>query len=136
MVTITARYEGQLRCSAQHGPSDARVTTDAPVDNHGRGEAFSPTDLVATAFLTCTMTIMGLVAEREGIPLEGMTGEVEKNMATAPVRRIASLPLTIRVPGALTTAQRQQLEDAATQCPVCVSLHPDVERSIRFVYEG
>ena len=134
MVTITARYEGQLRCSAQHGPSDAALTTDAPVDNHGRGEAFSPTDLVATAFMTCTMTIMGIVAEREGIALEGMTGRVEKVMVADPKRRIGALPLTITVPGPLTADQRTKLENAARACPVCVSLHPDVDRSITFEY--
>ena len=95
MVTLTARYEGGLRCQAVHGPSGATLLTDAPVDNHGRGESFSPTDLVATAVGTCMMTIMGIVADRHGIDLTGMTAETTKQMSTSPPRRIVALPTRI-----------------------------------------
>ena len=133
MVTITARYEGDLRCTAQHGPSDATLTTDAPVDNHGRGEAFSPTDLVATALASCAMTIMGIVAAREGIDLRGTTASVEKHMAADP-RRIDRLPLTITIPAELDDTQRQKLEAAARSCPVAVTLGDRVDHTMRFVY--
>ena len=80
MTTITCRYDGQLRCQAVHAPSGCLLTTDAPVDNQGRGEAFSPTDLVATALATCILTILGITAERHGIALEGSEARVEKSM--------------------------------------------------------
>ena len=135
-VRINARYEGELRCAAQHGPSGASFATDAPVDNHGRGAAFSPTDLVAAAHLTCAMTVMGIVARRDGIPLDGMTGEVVKDMVQDPLRRVAAVPLVIRIPGRLTAEQKQKLEHAARTCPVGQSLRPDIARSIEFVYDA
>jgi uncharacterized OsmC-like protein len=136
MVEITARYEGQLRCHATHGPSGAGVLTDAPVDNHGKGEAFSPTDLVATALPTCMMTIMGIYAERHGISLVGMTARTEKEMTKTPPRRIASLRTVITVPIAADHPQREALENAAHTCPVHKSLHPDIDAPIEFVYRG
>ena len=134
MVTITAVYDGQLRCTATHGPSGSTLSTDAPKDNHGLGQSFSPTDLVATALATCTVTIMGIVARRDGIAIEGTKVTVVKGMANAPVRRIASLSITIEVPGKLTQEQRQKLEAAARSCPVHASLHPDIHAPITFVY--
>ncbi|MFM7109189.1 MAG: OsmC family protein, partial [Planctomycetaceae bacterium] len=91
MVKISTSYEGGLRCRATHGPSGTTLVTDAPVDNHGKGESFSPTDLVATAFGACMMTVMGIVAERHGVNLAGMTVETEKVMTAQPPRRIAAL---------------------------------------------
>ncbi len=136
MVEITARYEGQLRCNATHGPSGAHVLTDAPVDNHGKGEAFSPTDLVATALPTCMMTIMGIYAERHGISLAGMSARTEKEMTKVPPRRIAGLRTVITVPIAADHPQREALENAAHTCPVHRSLHPDIAAPIEFVYTG
>ena len=136
MVTITAVYEGQLRCTATHGPSGMQLSTDAPKDNHGLGPSFSPTDLVATALATCTVTVMGILARREGIALEGAKVTVVKTMVNTPVRRIASLPVTIEVPGKLTSEQRQKLEAAARTCPVHASLHPDIHAPLTFVYPG
>src|SRR5262245_13968228 len=118
MVTITATYDGDLRCTAKHGPSGNSVFTDAPVDNHGKGQSFSPTDLVATALATCTLTIMGIVARREGLDLAGMHVRVDKVMVTDPVRRIGRLPVKITVPGKLTNDQRRKLEAGARACPV------------------
>lgn len=134
MVQIHAVYEGALRCLVTHGPSGCTLQTDAPVDNHGRGEAFSPTDLVATALGTCMMTVMGIVAERHGIDLGGMRADVTKEMTATPPRRIRRLAVVLHMPSGLSPAQRQLLENAARSCPVHKSLHPDVEISITFSY--
>jgi putative redox protein len=129
MVTITATYEGDLCCTAVHGPSAARLQTDAPKDNEGLGRFFSPTDLVATALGTCVLTTMGIVARRHGIELKGATVRVEKHMQSAP-RRIARLPVEVRVAGTFTAEQRKLLETTAHSCPVHKSLHPDIEAPI------
>ena len=136
MVTLTSRYEGGLRCRAVHGPSGTTLVTDAPVDNHGKGESFSPTDLVATALGACMMTIMGIVAERHGLDLAGMTAETEKVMTAAPPRRIASLRTRIVVPLPADHPQRQALEQAAHTCPVHKSLHPEIDAAIEFAWTG
>jgi putative redox protein len=133
MVQIDVRYEGDLHCVAVHGPSQARLATDAPLDNHGRGESFSPTDLVATALGTCILTTMGIVARRHGIELQGAHVTVEKHMQDNP-RRIARLPCEVRVPGTYTDAQKQLLETTAHACPVHKSLHPDVDSPIHMVW--
>lgn len=133
MVTITATYEGSLRCTATHGPSGSVLSTDAPKDNQGLGASFSPTDLVATALATCMLTTMDLVARREGIALKGMRLEIHKHMAADP-RRIAALPTHITVPGELSAEQRQKLEATARGCPVARSLHQHVDQTITFSY--
>lgn len=134
MIEVTATYDGDLRCVATHGPSRSVLFTDAPVDNHGKGEAFSPTDLVATALATCMMTVIGIVARREGLELRGMHARVEKHMVTEPTRRIGHLPVRVSIPGKLTPEQRRKLEAAARSCPVHKSLHPDVSAPIEFTY--
>ena len=134
MVTIDVEYSGGLRCKATHGPSSQTLNTDAPVDNHGKGEYFSPTDLVATALGACMATIMGIVADREQIDLAGLKMTVTKEMTSKPPRRIARLGLQIHMPGGLTDAQKALFEDAAWHCPVKQSLHPDVETAIEFIY--
>lgn len=139
-VEIDIAYEGQLRCRATHGPSGDTLVTDAPVDNHGKGEAFSPTDLVATALGACLMTVMGIVAERNKLDLVGTTVHVEKHMVQEPVRRIGELRVRITVAAAqarlLSSVDRTKLEAAARHCPVHQSLHPDVKMPIDFVYES
>ncbi|MEY5027681.1 MAG: hypothetical protein RLZZ244_3209 [Verrucomicrobiota bacterium] len=135
MVRVEIEYQGELHCEAVHGPSQSRVGTDAPVDNHGRGEAFSPTDLVATALGSCMATIMGIVAQRHGIELRGMRISVEKEMAQAPVRRIARLTTRIVVPLGADHPKRALLEQAALTCPVHASLHPEVEKPVEFVWQ-
>jgi putative redox protein len=132
MVTIRATYEGDLRCTATH-PSGTELSTDAPKDNEGRGESFSPTDLVATALGNCAMTIMAIVGRRDGLDLTGMTSKVVKAMTKAP-RRIAAAPVEITVPGNLTPEQKATLEAAARHCPVAMSLHPDLDGRMRFHY--
>lgn len=127
MVRINLSYQGGLRCSATHEPSGNTIQTDAPLDNNGRGEAFSPTDLVASALGACMATVMGIVAERKGIPLEGMTIEVRKHMSEDAPRRIARLELDIHMPVSRSHPERKLLESAARGCPVHHSLSPDIE---------
>lgn len=134
MVKIEGRYAGQLGCEATHGPSGSVLRTDAPKDNMGRGEAFSPTDLVATALATCVVTTIAIFAQRRGFDVSSMTFRIEKHMATDPVRRIGSLPLTVVMPASLTPEQRELCERAAHTCPVKKSLHPDVKTEITFEY--
>jgi uncharacterized OsmC-like protein len=136
MVKISSTYEGGLRCCATHGPSGTVIVTDAPVDNHGKGESFSPTDLVATALGTCIMTTMAIVAERRGVVLDGMTAETEKVMTTSPPRRIASLKTRITIPLPADHEARSALEHAAHACPVHKSLHPDIDATLEFVWTG
>lgn len=137
-VEIDIVYEGQLRCRAAHGPSKTVLTTDAPVDNHGKGESFSPTDLVATALGTCMATLMGIVADRNKLDIAGTRVHVVKEMIQEPVRRIGTLRVAIRVPAEksarLSTDDRKKLETAALHCPVHKSLHPDIHTPIEFVY--
>jgi putative redox protein len=135
MVVITGRYTGDLRCEAVHGPSGNTLVTDAPVDNMGRGEAFSPTDLVATALGTCIVTTMAIFAQRRGIDFSSATFSVEKHMALEPVRRIGRLPVVIRMSATISAEHRVLLERAAHTCPVHKSLHPDIEAPITFAYE-
>ena len=136
MVKVSSIYEGGLRCRATHGPSGTTIVTDAPVDNHGKGESFSPTDLVATALGACMMTIMGIVAERHGLDLTGMTAETEKVMTAQPLRRVASLKTRLTIPLPADHPQRQLLEQAAHTCPVHKSLHPDIDAAIEFRWSG
>lgn len=136
MVRITSTYEGGLRCRAEHGPSGAVVLTDAPVDNHGKGEAFSPTDLVGAALGTCIMTVMGIVAARHDIELAGMRAETVKEMTQTPPRRIAALTTRITVPLPADHPHRAVLEKAGLSCPVHESIHPGIEAAIEFVWNG
>ena len=132
MVQISIRYDGDLGTTATHGPSGAVLRTDAPVDNMGRGESFSPTDLLATALGTCVLTTMAIVAGCEAIPFDAAACEVIKEMTATAPRRIATLTLRIHMPAGLTEPQRQRLERVAHTCPVTRSLHPDVKLDVSF----
>lgn len=134
MNTATARYAGHLRTEATHTASGNSIQTDAPTDNHGRGEAFSPTDLVSTALGSCMMTVMGIVAERHQWELTDSTFEVKKHMSGEAPRRIAQIDLTFRLPATLAPNERALLERSAHTCPVALSLHPDVKQNIAFEY--
>jgi len=134
MVQINVSYDGQLRCTATHGPSGNTLITDAPADNMGKGESFSPTDLVATALATCVLTTMGIVAQRHNLDMAGATASVTKEMVTTPIRRIGRLALSVRVPRKLSPDDQQRLENAAHTCPVHKSLSPDVEKPISFTW--
>ena len=133
MVEIDVEYTGDLHCQLMHGPSGAKIQTDAPKDNEGKGEAFSPTDLVAAALGSCMLTIMGIVARRHAINMTGARAHVEKEMASDP-RRISKLPVQITVPVDLSSKERKILEAAALPCPVHKSLHPDIVSKIEFRY--
>ena len=135
-VELTTVYEGSLRCRATHGPSGATLITDPPVDNQGKGESFSPTDLVATALGTCMATIMGIFAERHAIDLRGLSVKVRKEMITAPIRRIGKLAIEIRAPLSQNHPHREALERAALSCPVHQSVHPDIEMPVEFIWDG
>jgi putative redox protein len=134
MVAIQLEYQGELHCKAVHGPSGAELNTDAPTDNQGRGESFSPTDLVATALGSCMLTVMGIMARTLGIDIDGSMATVEKEMTAAPPRMIASLKVKIHVPHAISPENKLKLERAAHTCPVHKSLHPDVQRPIEFTW--
>jgi putative redox protein len=132
MTTIKSRYIGSLRTEAEHLKSGNRIITDAPVDNNGKGEAFSPTDLVCAALGSCMMTIMGMVAEREGIDLTGTEWEITKTMAASP-RRIAQIDVTFIFPKLdITEKQIKILKNAAETCPVAYSLDPAIKQNIVF----
>jgi len=134
MVVIELEYEGDLHCRAVHSPSGTALSTDAPKDNQGRGESFSPTDLVATALGSCILTVMGIVARSLGVDLAGTTATVEKEMANAPVRMIQRLTAKVDVPHSVSEEHRQMLEKAAHSCPVHQSLHPDMQKPIQFTW--
>ncbi|MPV86109.1 OsmC family protein [Ostreibacterium oceani] len=134
MATAKVVYQGQLRTQATHLASGNEITTDAPVDNHGKGQAFSPTDLVTSALGSCLMTIMGIKAESLGVDLTGMHAEVTKIMATSP-RRIAEIHVSMHMPSTIDATHRQQLEAVALACPVSQSLHPETKQHIQFHYD-
>jgi len=127
MVEIKIDYQGDLHCSALHVPSGTTLETDAPVDNNGRGESFSPTDLVATGLGVCMATVMGIVAKRKEIPLEGLKVAVRKYMTTDTPRRIAKLEVDLDMPLPADHPERKMLESTGNGCPVHHSLHPDIE---------
>ena len=133
MVKMAVVYEGKKHCRLVHEPSQSAIETDAPRDNQGLGERFSPTDLVGAALVSCILTTVAIVAERDGINIDGSTGEVVKEMASNP-RRIKSLNVEVTLPARLTSEQRQKLEHTAKACPVHKSLHPDVDAPIAFKY--
>lgn len=135
MPTATAHYLGQLRTEATHVASGTVLLTDAPVDNHGKGEAFSPTDLVCVALASCIVTTMGIVADRHGLGLAGSTYATTKHMSTDAPRRIVRIEVALQLPAALAAADRALMERTARTCPVALSLHPDVDKQMTFSYE-
>lgn len=132
MVEIQIEYQGELRCKATHGPSGTALITDAPKDNHGKAESFSPTDLLATALGSCILTVMGISARALNVDITGSRVKVTKEMVQQPVRRIGTLTVTIQVAGKLTDEQKDKLKAAALSCPVHKSLHPDIATPIEF----
>jgi len=132
-MTSKVEYKGQLRTTAVHLQSNSEINTDAPVDNHGKGEAFSPTDLVATALASCMMTIMGIKAESMGIDLTNTRASIKKHMSASP-RRISKIEVTVLMNQNFDKKTRKILEAAALTCPVGQSLHPETRQNILFVY--
>lgn len=133
MKTAHVKYLGDLRTSATHIRSRNEIITDAPLDNHGKGEAFSPTDLLSSALLSCMMTVIGIMAAAHNINIEGMDGEVLKVMGTDP-RRVIRLEIVLRFPRAYNEHDRVLIERTARTCPVAQSLHPDLVQEIGFEY--
>ena len=133
-VTIDVEYAGDLHCVAVHQPSGARIRTDAPADNEGKGEQFSPTDLVATALGTCVLTVMGIAARKRGWDLSGARARVVKEMGAVPRRHVARLELSVELPASLDPHARAVLERAARECPVTASLGPLTTVYVRFDY--
>ena len=135
MLTSKVKYLGELRSEAIHLQSGSVINTDAPKDNHGKGEAFSPTDLVATALASCMISVMGIVALKEGITTTlGTTAEVTKIMYAEP-RRIGEIHITLTFPNnKYSEKEKKMYEHAAYTCPVAKSLHPDLKQLITFVW--
>ena len=135
-MTSKVIYQGELRTSATHLQSGNLIETDAPLDNQGKGARFSPTDLVATALASCMATIMGIAARTHEIEMEGTAFEVEKVMASDP-RRIAGIRVDIRFPegNVYNDKQKAILEHAALTCPVYLSLHPDLVKTVKFYWK-
>lgn len=134
-MTSTVTYEGNLRTSLEHLQSGNIVQTDAPTDNQGNGERFSPTDLVATALGSCMMTIMGIKARDLNVDLKGLKIDITKHMAADP-RRISGIDVVLHYPSGLTLSDKEKviLERAALTCPVMQSIHPDIKVDTQFLY--
>ena len=133
MSTSKITYKNNLRTEAQHIASGQKIITDAPLDNNGKGEAFSPTDLVATALASCMITIMAIAAEKNGINISETSASVKKIMGTNP-RTISDIVIEIKMSKDLALKDRKRLEKAALACPVHKSLHPDMKKEITFSY--
>jgi putative redox protein len=138
MVEISVEYDGNLHCRAFHGPSGSSLSTDAPKDNLGKGEAFSPTDLAATSLGVCMLTTMAIVAARRSldVDLAGTRATVRKHMTASPPRRIQRIEVNIEVALSEAHPAREILEDAAHNCPVALSLHPEVEKAVTFLWRS
>jgi putative redox protein len=135
MVEIKIAYEGALHCSAVHILSGNTLVTDAPLDNNGLGQAFSPTDLLATALGTCMATVIGILAKRKEIPVEGMKVTVRKFMSDDQPRRVKRLELDLSLPLPGSHPDRKLLESAARGCPVHHSIHPDIEVEMNWLWQ-
>lgn len=135
MITVKAKYKGDLNCNAMHMRSNTIISTDAPIDNEGKGASFSPTDLVATAIGTCILTIMGIKAKDIGVSVKGAIIDVKKIMGNNP-RRISAMEITIHMPKRKYNAQAKTiLEKVARTCPVAKSLHPDIVLTIHTIWQ-
>ena len=132
MVRIDVSYDGNLRCTATHEPSGHTLITDAPLDNHGKGESFSPTDLLATSMLTCIITIIAIRAESRNIDVTGLGGSVEKIMGENP-RRVGKLEINILLPDGISIDDKAWLIEQGCCCPVCLSIHEQVEVEVNFI---
>ena len=133
--SIENRYLGELRTHSTHLKSSDTIITDAPVDNNGKGEKFSPTDLFASSLGSCMLTIMGITAQSHGFSIDGSSINLEKIMGKNP-RRVAEIHLDINIKGVLTEKQRQMLVKAAKHCPVSKSIHPEIKENVSFHFSG
>ena len=133
MTTSVVFYSGNLKTESQHLQSGDTITTDAPLDNKGTGEAFSPTDLAATSLANCMMTVMGIIANRHNIDIEGTRADVDKFMGVKP-RRIVEIKIDFYFPTGYDAAAKKLLEQAALNCPVANSLSESISQNIHFNY--
>ena len=131
MATIQTTYLGGLRTEATHLQSGTKILTDAPTDNQGKGEAFSPTDLLAESLAGCILTTMGIAANNNGINIDNTSCEITKIMAANP-RRVAEIIIDLNFPAAYADSEKKILEFAALNCPVYLSLHPDLKKTVDF----
>ena len=135
MNTFEIKYKGDLRTTAIHLDSGSEISTDAPKDNHGLGETFSPTDMVCTALASCILTIMAIAVERDNIDIKGTTAVVKKTMGKNP-RRISKIDIDLTFPREYDQKTKTILERAAYNCPVHHTLSETVEKNISFTYTG
>lgn len=134
MSTSKIKYLGNLRCEAIHTKSGKIIISDAPIDNQGKGEAFSPTDLMSTSLGQCMATIMGIAGQKHEINIDGMELEITKVMGTEP-RRVVEIKVDFTMPkGNYSDREKAILENAALTCPVAKSLHPDLKQTVLFNY--
>ena len=133
METIRTVYKGNLRTEALHVKSGEKIITDAPIDNHGKGESFSPTDLLSASLGSCMLTVMGIAAKTHNIDMDGITMKITKIMINAP-RRVSEIIVDFTMPNKYTDIEKTILEKAALTCPVALSLHPDLKQTIHFNY--
>jgi putative redox protein len=134
MVEINLTYTGDLHCKAEHGPSNTIIYTDAPKDNQGKGEFFSPTDLLATSLGTCYLTIMAIAAKNHNVNMDGAAAHVEKHMSAEVPRKVAKIVVKIDLPEGIPHNKRQLLENASRNCPSSKSIHPDIEVDLSYNY--
>lgn len=135
MVMMSGLYQGEKHCEITHGPSKALVETDAPKDNNGKGESFSPTDLVGAALGSCMLTVMAIQAEKEGLSIKGASFQVEKVMSAAP-RKIQSLAIKLKMPAGIPAEKRAWLTQIAETCPVKLSLHSEIQAPITIEWQS
>ena len=135
MATSKVIYSGDLRCESEHLQSGTIIYTDAPTDNHGKGEAFSPTDLCATSLAQCMLTTIAILGKDRGISIDGSYAEVQKNMNPKP-RKIAEIVCDVHMKGNFDDDQKNFIEETAYNCPVALSLSSDLKKTINFTYEN
>ena len=135
MATSKVIYSGDLRCESEHLQSGTIIYTDAPTDNHGKGEAFSPTDLCATSLAQCMLTTIAILGKDRGISIDGSYAEVQKNMNPKP-RKIAEIVCDVHMKGNFDDDQKKFIEETAYNCPVALSLSSDLKKTINFTYEN
>ena len=130
-MTASVTYKGNLRCEAEHLQSGSNIETDAPTDNRGKGERFSPTDMLCVSLATCMLTTMGIKASDMQVDLSGSKASVKKHMAADP-RRVARIEVSVLLPSSIGEKERLILEKTGNNCPVAKSVHPDIDLQLTY----
>lgn len=133
-MTAQIEYKGNLRCDAIHLQSGSKFETDAPTDNHGKGERFSPTDTLCVSLATCMLTTMGIKANAMGVIIDGAKADVTKHMASNP-RRVSGIDVAVKLPAQKDEKTQTILENTGNTCPVAKSIHPDIKLNISYQWE-